>query len=115
MTFSDPSKHRREANEAVFRARNEGVKAIIDPVLPGANKSDFKLRFTCECSNEYCHDIVELSADEYEQIRTNPRKFIVRPGHQQADIERLVYSDGYSVVEKVEEPPPTDGRLNHTR
>lgn len=114
MTFMDHSKLRREENEAVFRARNQGVKAILDSVLPEENKSDYKLRFTCECSDEYCQDVVEISAADYERIRRDPRRFIIRPGHAQSDIERVVYSDGYAVAEKMEIPPPTDGRLNHT-
>lgn len=114
MTFMDHSKRRREENEATFRARNQGVKAILDSVLPDENKSDFKLHFTCECSDENCYAIVEISAADYERVRSDPRKFIIRPGHQQSDIERVVWSDGYAVAQQIEEPPPTDGQLNRT-
>jgi hypothetical protein len=114
MNLSDHSKRRREENEAAFRSRNQSVKAILDSVLPDENKDDFKLRFTCECSNEQCREVVEVSSADYEQIRRDPRKFIILPGHQQLDIERLVSSDGYAVAEKLEDPPPSDGQLKPT-
>jgi hypothetical protein len=114
MDDSEHAKRRRAENEAAFRTRNQSLKAILDSVLPDENKDDFKLRFTCECSNEDCHEVVELSAAEYEQIRRDNRKFIILPGHQQRDIERVVSSAGYAVAEKLQDPPPSDGRLNRT-
>lgn len=108
------SKLRREQNESVFRDRNQGVKAILDSVLPSENRNDFILRFTCECSNEDCHEAVELSVADYEEVRKNPKRFIIRPGHQQPDIERVVLAEGYAVTEKHEIPPPGRGHLNST-
>jgi hypothetical protein len=108
------SKRRREENEVVFRLRNNGLKSAVDTLLPEENKDDFNLGFTCECSDENCKETVEISAATYEHIRQNPREFILKTGHQQPDIERVVHNDGYIVVEKFDKPPPTDGRLNHT-
>jgi len=110
----DQSERRRAENEAVFRQRNDRLKNAIDTVLPDENKVDINLRFTCECSNEFCHAAVELSAAKYEQIRRHPRQFIIVPGHEQPDIEGVVEFEGYAVAEKHVDPPPTDGKLNRT-
>jgi hypothetical protein len=43
-----------------------------------------------------------VSLDVYESVRANPRRFIVKPGHERRELERVVDArDGYLVVEKV--------------
>ena len=47
---------------------------------------------------------VELTVREYEEIRANPRRFVVLPGHEFPDVETLVESrDGYVIVEKLDQ------------
>ena len=41
-----------------------------------------KVRFVCECPDVSCIDLVELTLDDYEDIRTGPTRFFVVPGHQ---------------------------------
>jgi hypothetical protein len=80
----------REANETIARLRSSGTK---------------ELRFICECPAETCTATVELSRPEYEQIRAEDRLFLVLPGHQVADIERVVADRGrYLVCEKIVQP-----------
>jgi len=76
--------------------------------------ADVLLRFTCECSNENCKDTIGLTVSQYESSRHGSRQFIVKQGHAQKDIEKVVEYHGYSIVEKFAEPPPTDGTLNNT-
>ena len=46
-------------------------------------------------------DTVELSLGEYEAIRTSPVHFLVKPGHDYPEFERVVdENDRYAVVEK---------------
>ena len=41
-----------------------------------------KVPFVCECPDLSCTDLVELTLDDYEDIRTAPTRFFVVPGHQ---------------------------------
>ncbi len=108
------SQRRRAENEVVFKQRNDAIKDVAKDVLENDDKVDLSLQLTCECSNEECRDIVELPLREYEKARRSTRDFIIKPGHEHEDIEQVVYRDGYLIVEKFEEPPATDGKLNKT-
>lgn len=82
-------------NEVVFRQVNEEV-AGLGP--DGAGVASF----VCECADASCIDRVEVPVDAYEAVRANPRRFIVKPGHERPELEEVVdRPDGYLVVEKV--------------
>jgi hypothetical protein len=104
---------RRAENEVVFKERNDAVKNLAKVVL-AATRDDFKLKFCCECANEDCREMIEMKVGDYERVRGSSREFIIKPGHEQPDIERVVRHHGYNVVEKFEQPPPTNGKLNQT-
>ena len=81
--------------EAAFRRVNE---AIERGRWPGERGS---AAFRCECANEGCTELVELTADEYERVRSNPRRFVVVPGHESPEIEDVVETHaGFLVIEK---------------
>src|SRR4051794_35996897 len=82
-------------NETMYRRVNE---AIERGRWPGeARPSSFR----CECARTGCSELVELTHDQYEHVRSNPRLFIVVPGHEEPAFEDVVetYED-YLVVEK---------------
>lgn len=59
--------------------------------------------FLCECSNEDCVETVELSLDEYKTIRASLNLFVVLPGHECLEVDRVVEArDGFTLVEKTE-------------
>ncbi|HWF26106.1 MAG TPA: hypothetical protein VG275_11695 [Solirubrobacteraceae bacterium] len=87
------------ANQARFRHVNE---AISRGQWPGEGEQ--AVGFRCECAILGCNDVVELSLPDYERIRAHPRRFVVRPGHERAEIEKIVETrSGYLVVEKTED------------
>jgi hypothetical protein len=87
------------ANEAVFREINEGIER---GQWPGEEESP--VSFRCECARLGCNELVELSIREYEGIRSNPRRFMVLPGHERLDVEIVVERrPGYFVVEKLDQ------------
>jgi hypothetical protein len=108
------SQRQRAENEVVFKERNDKVKKMAKSLQHDGLDADVILNFICECSNEDCRETVGLTLDEYESSRGTSRHFIIKPGHEQTDIERVVKYKGFSVVEKFEEPPETDGSLNAT-
>jgi hypothetical protein len=85
--MADARAERIAANEDGFRRQNEhlGVMGV----------------FVCECGDAGCRDHVEMPRDTYRDIRANPRRFFVRPGHELPDVETVVErGDGWYVVEK---------------
>jgi hypothetical protein len=108
------SQKQRAENEVVFKQRNNSVKQIAKDLQHDGLDADVVLNFTCECSDENCKETIGLTVKQYETARGNSRQFITKPGHVQKDIEKVVKYSGYSVVEKFEEPPATNGKLNKT-
>jgi hypothetical protein len=87
---------RAAANEATIRDVNEGIERGQWP-----GEEDAPVGFRCECARLGCNRLIELSVHEYEEIRANPRRFVLIPGHEFPDIETVVESrGGYIIVEK---------------
>ncbi|HEX4187044.1 MAG TPA: hypothetical protein VHY83_04015 [Solirubrobacteraceae bacterium] len=86
-------------NETLFREVNE---AIERGQYPG--EQDSPTAFRCECASLDCNDLISLTPREYERVRSEPRRFVLRPGHEIAEVESIVSTgDGYVVVEKRDE------------
>jgi hypothetical protein len=85
-------------NESLFRKTNEAIERGQwgdDPAKP--------IQFRCECARLECNLPVEVSLAEYERVRAFPRRFIVSPGHQLPEFEKVVdHTDRYVVVEKID-------------
>lgn len=86
---------RRATTEALFRDVNERIAESAERF--DAEQTDF----VCECADANCTHRVPASLAEYEQVRADPTTFLVTPGHEQGDIERVVSDRGrYRVVDK---------------
>jgi hypothetical protein len=84
-------------NEAVFRSINERIQAGAWPGSPSE-----LVAFRCECAALGCNLLLEATVADYEAIRSDPRQFLVAPGHELAGIETVVSrTPGYLVVRKV--------------
>jgi hypothetical protein len=84
-------------NEAMFREINERLESKI-VVSSGGND---QLSVLCECANPDCTDRIALTVDEYETVRSNPRQFVVAPGHAYLEVEDVVSrNDRYEIVRK---------------
>lgn len=84
-------------NEALFREVNEQAERL-GHIWQSEGKS---ARFICECADAACTETIAVPADVYQRVRSNPRQFLIRPGHQQPGLEGIVAaSDGYVIVEK---------------
>ena len=81
--------------EALFRAVNERIAET-------ARRFDSDdASFVCECSDEACTERVDASLVDYEQARTHGTHFLVRPGHEDTRVERVVERRGtIAIVEK---------------
>ncbi|MCW2927798.1 MAG: hypothetical protein JWM86_1766, partial [Thermoleophilia bacterium] len=91
---------RKAENEHLFRTVNERTERAV--ARAGAMSAQ---RFTmlCECADPECIAMVELSIEDYEDVRSAGNRFLVRPGHQAADDgqeEVVRRALGYEIVEK---------------
>ena len=86
-------------NQATFRAANERIGAaagVYDVATP--------VPFICECADPTCTEVVRLELDQYEEIRSDSRRFLNVPGHQKAAQAVSVVVEernGYVIVEKM--------------
>jgi hypothetical protein len=68
---------------------------------PDVEQTSRYLEFLCECDNARCTDRVEVTPEEYEEVRRESTHFLVRPGHEDGGIESAVWSsERFVVVEK---------------
>lgn len=96
--MSDSTRARRAAlNESAFRAVNERMAELGDWF-------DRDTPFVCECSRADCSERLAVPVEAYQRARAEERFFIVAPGHQQLEFERVVSeADGWILVEKIGE------------
>jgi hypothetical protein len=88
---------RRATTEALFRDVNERIAESAERFDASGTE------FVCECSDPNCTHRVPASLAEYERVREEPTTFLVVPGHEHADIERVVSDRGrFRIVEKVQ-------------
>jgi hypothetical protein len=84
-------------NEAFFRAVNEGIAEASEKF------ESEKAEFLCECGDAHCTHRLEVSLEEYEEVREHPTRFIVRHGHVESQVEDVVKSrKRYAIVDKVD-------------
>jgi hypothetical protein len=85
-------------NQIIFREVNDRIRDVVESV--GQLQSD-RVDFICECSNRDCIATIELELSEYKTIRSSPRLFVVRPGHEIAAVEDVIETnDRFTLVEK---------------
>lgn len=95
--MDDPTAVRAGLNEAAFRRVNESIRS-------GTTVADVErpFGFVCECAVIGCNAVIELTLPEYERVRRDPHRFLIAPGHELAEVERVVERhDDHAVVEKV--------------
>jgi hypothetical protein len=94
---SDPRDERAARNEALFRRVNERVEEVNQAFQPLLGDADF----FCECADVDCMEKITMTLVEYEELRSDPTHFAVKPGHEVPDHERVVEERvRYLVVEK---------------
>jgi hypothetical protein len=81
----------------LFRAVNEKLKGLNESF---DNLLDDDFTVACECSDGGCLQILLIEPAVYEDIRRNPRRFVVAVGHVDPFVEHIVSgADRYVVVE----------------
>jgi hypothetical protein len=93
--------------ESRFRDVNERIAESAERV--GAEE----VALVCECDDPGCGTSIEATLDDYEDTRANGANFIVAPGHEHPDRERVLATrPGYRIVEKLHAVGDVAKRLN---
>ena len=54
-----------------------------------------------ECARPYCLEMIEITLDDYRDVREQPRRYMVRAGHVDPEVETVAPSgERYLIVEK---------------
>ena len=81
--------------ESAFREVNEAIATTAARF--DAEETDF----VCECADPQCVHRLTADLDDYEDVRSEPTRFLIAPGHDKPEIERVVERRGeYQIVEK---------------
>jgi hypothetical protein len=81
-------------NEALFREVNERIDEVTADRLP-------RFEIVCECGENECRQMLEVTSGEYSRVRDHPTRFFVLRGHEIPDVETIIEStDRFNVVEK---------------
>jgi hypothetical protein len=94
----DERQRRIGENEILYRAVNEKIEGLNEAFGTVTEK----MIAVCECGDGSCAQQIELDVPAYERIRADPTLFVVKPGHEEPDIEAIVErTDAYYVVRKL--------------
>jgi hypothetical protein len=82
----------------------------------GEEFADDPVEFLCECADPSCSTPLSIPVSLYEAVREHPRWFMVLPGHQREDVERVVQEHADClVIEKLGKAGRSDGSGELTR
>jgi hypothetical protein len=96
----DLQKQRLAQNEEAFREINERITMRVERFQYLETTVQTAV---CECSDETCVDRAAVTPKEYRFARSKRNRFLIVPGHDQAEIERVVYRhDRCWIVEKLD-------------
>ena len=88
---------KRAHTESLFRDVNERIAESAQRFEADTTQ------FVCECADPNCAHRIEVTLDEYEDVRADGATFMLEPGHEHEDIERVVERRGrFHIVEKVQ-------------
>ncbi len=94
-------------NESLFREINERIEEIAETKFRSSHSG-----FFCECGDADCVELMELNVEEYEKIGSDPRRFVVKPGHELPDFEPVFERESHYVVQKIGDAGEVAERLD---
>ena len=93
----DVPRSRLGVNEALFRTVNERIEELNESFATVTESFEI----VCECGDPGCVTQISITVAAYDQVRADPTLFVVAPGHETAEVERIIEErDAYHVVRK---------------
>lgn len=88
-------------NNSTFRDANDGIEvAAVNHRFDRGQR----IPFICECSDDRCTEIIRLTIEEYEHVRSNQRWFAHAVGHEETvdgAVETVERHPRFVLVEKI--------------
>ena len=82
--------------EDVFRRANEGIADL------GRRQGwRFPVPFLCECADRRCFARLELTLEVYEDLRSDPKRYLTAPGHAIPAALVVKQTESYVLTEKL--------------
>ena len=87
----------RGENQAVFRRANERLLAAVGDRID----DDRPIPFLCECLDTGCRSTVQLSIEQFRDLRKSDNRYAIVTGHPNLPGERIIEIGGnVTIVEK---------------
>jgi hypothetical protein len=100
-------------NEETSREINEKIEDAHEEAAQESQGQNDRIRMVCECGREECDRLVAITLAEYDQVRSDPRQFVMVREHVVEDVDRIVSeTDRFVLAVKREGTPAhevTDG------
>jgi hypothetical protein len=94
----DERNERVAKNEAMYRSVNRELEHASEKA--GEEPTD-RIDVLCECGKDSCEATLDLTIAEYDEVHRQLDRFVVAPGHEDDQIERVVTrTEDYLVVDK---------------
>jgi hypothetical protein len=90
------------SDEAKMARTESAFREVNDAIAKTAERFDAEhADFVCECADPGCAHRLTAELEDYEEVRAEPTRFLIAPGHEVASIARVVdRGEAYTVVEK---------------
>ena len=83
-------------NQMLFRTANDR----LDERTEAYSREGPLVPFLCECPDDACFGRVEMTHQQYQEVRSHPDRFVIMPGHLTGDHERIIEDhDTFLIVE----------------
>jgi hypothetical protein len=86
-------------------ARNEELFLVVNREIEKLEEKlghSEMLTLLCECSQKHCLHTLDVEPAVYQRVRLNPLLFLLVPGHEDPEVERVIErTPQFLVVEKV--------------
>ncbi len=88
MTDDELSQYRGTKNQDLGRKINNRIRRHAGPWQGN------KICVVCECVDCDCEELIQVTVEQYQQIRKDDSVFLVVVGHQSPSVERIVGGEG---------------------
>jgi hypothetical protein len=82
--------------QELFREVNDQIRTLVLG-WDGQGERDF----VCECADPRCVERLAVSASDYDRVRSNPTRFLLKPGHASGQQRVIEETEALIVVETV--------------
>jgi hypothetical protein len=100
---TSPRARRLRQNEELMEQLNRRIERTLDEIREDDDEErDAPIAFLCECSHLDCRARISLAPSRFDRIHRDPEVFILVPGHEIPDVERVVDQEGdFLIVRKL--------------